>query len=1026
MAIPLFFHGAQPSWQNPELTQVNRLPARADFQTAKGKYRLELNGDWDFRMADSPQAVQSDWIRGGGKGKWRSLPVPCNWTLHGYGNPHYTNVQMPFDCEPPTVPDKNPTGVYRKRFEVPASWDGRRILLRVGGAESVLYVYCNGEAVGMSKDSRLPAEFDLSPHLRRGKINTLVCVVVKCSDASFVEDQDQWWMGGIFRDVEIYAVPQIHFQDIHVCARPDINRGLGGRLKVTADLRFPSAPEPGAKIKLQIRDSNGQTLLPKPIALEVKAETGSLARNRGRVTWEQDFPEVRWWSDETPELYTIDLQMSSPAGRQRTEIRCGFREVEVRDGCLWVNGRKIRIRGVNRHEHHPDTGKAVSREAMEADIRLMKRFNINAVRTAHYPNADYWYELCDRYGLYVVDEANIESHAFHNWICQDRRYAAAFLDRCMNMVIRDKNHPSIIAWSLGNESGYGPNHDAAAGWIRHYDSSRPLQYEGAISRWQSKRDWDSGHTATDWICPMYPDVAEIENWMQNRKDSPRRPVILCEYSHAMGNSNGCLAEYFELFERYHEEGLQGGFIWEWCDHGIRCKNKDGQEFFAYGGDFGDEPNDANFVCDGMVGPDRLPHPACYEHQFLARPATATWQNRKAGKLRIESRRAFTGLGDLLLSWELLENGEVQHQGSEPCPNIAAGRVQVVELSGWPSSLPQSRGEWLLRLHYRPLYPAKWMPDNHIYASEELLFQAAKKPSKAASRSDQTVQVEREGGRLSIQCGDTRSLFDLVEGELLRHWIGDVPAFEGAVECALWRAPTDNDGIKLRQGQDHKPLGRWLAAGLNRIEWKRISSEIIKETKHALEVETRWEGSGRQQFQDFQTCLRYRWTAEGFSIDVDLQVGEDLPDLPRVGLGLRLAHADHRLKWYGRGPWENYPDRKASALLGVYEGSVRDQAVDYVMPQESGHKTDLRWLEIQPPEGGLLRISGSAPFGFTASPYSLDNLYGSRHRYELVQLDQPQLFLDHAHRGVGTASCGPDTLDSYLLKKKRYQFTFTFA
>ncbi|MCC5834929.1 MAG: DUF4981 domain-containing protein [Opitutales bacterium] len=1022
--IPLLFQGAQPRWQNPELTQINRLPARADFQAAKGKDRLDLNGEWDFRMADSPEAVEPDWIRGAGRGKWRKLPVPSNWTMQGYGKPHYTNVQMPFEAEPPSVPAENPTGVYRKRFEIPDDWAGRRIILRVGGAESVLYIYCNGEAVGMSKDSRLPAEFDLSPFLRAGKTNTLVCVVVKWSDASYVEDQDQWWMGGIFRSVELYAVPQIHLRDVHIDAQPDLKSGAGGRLKLTADLRFPAAPEPGAKLKIQLRDAEGKALLAKPLTLAVEAEAGTLARKRGRVVWEQDFPQARWWSDETPEMYSIELQLISAAGKQRTVIPFGFRAVEMRDGCLWVNGRKVRLRGVNRHEHDPDTGKAVSREAMEADIRLMKRFNFNAVRTAHYPNDSYWYELCDRYGLYVVDEANIESHAFHNWICQDRRYVAAFLDRCMNMVIRDKNHPSIIAWSLGNESGYGPNHDAAAGWIRHYDPTRPLHYEGAISRWQSARDWDGGHAVTDWICPMYPDVAEIESWMKARRDTPRRPVILCEYSHAMGNSNGCLADYFDLFERYHEEGLQGGFIWEWCDHGIRCKTRDGHSFFAYGGDFGDEPNDANFVCDGVVGPDREPHPACYEHQFLARPATAVWQNRKAGKLRITNRRAFTDLGDLQIDWELLEDGLVSHKGRLSCPNILPGAAQVVDLRGWPAKLAKSKAERVLRLHYRPLKQSNWMPKGHLIASEELLLQAAAKASrKRSALSAEAIQVERDGGRLQIQCGEMWSLFDLGEGNLLRHGIAGVPLIEGAVLPALWRAATDNDGIKLRSGQDHKPLGRWLAAGLNRIEWRLISADLKEEKKGNVEVETRWQGSGRQQWQDFECSIRYVWTAAGLSIHTDLNIGEDIPDLARVGLGLGLAHAKSRLRWYGRGPWENYPDRKASALLGIYEGSVHDQAVNYVMPQESGHKTDLRWLEIQGAEGKSLRINAGAPFGFTASPFSLENLYASRHRYELVDLDQPQLFLDHAHRGLGTASCGPDTLDKYKLSEKRYQFSF---
>lgn len=1025
--IPLLFIGGQPSWQNPELTQLNRLPARADFIPAAGDQSLQLDGDWDFLMADTPSAVEPGWIEGRSDAPWERLPVPANWTLHGYGFPHYTNVQMPFDNEPPSVPERNPTGVYHRKFDLPAGWEGKRMVLRVGAAESVLCVYCNGQPVGLSKDSRLPAEFDLTGHLNPGQENSLVLVVIKWSDASFVEDQDQWWMGGIFRSVELFAVPQVHLQDIRVQAVPDLERGDGGKLAISADVRFPGKPVKGSFVRLSIRDDEGNRLLPEAVQVEVQAEDGNLAKERGRATWKHSLESAKWWSDETPNLYYADIELISPEGSQHTTVAFGFRQVESRDGCVWVNGRRIRIRGVNRHEHHPDSGKVIPREAMEADIRLMKQYNFNAVRTAHYPNDSYLYELCDRYGLYVVDEANIESHAFHNWICQDRRYAAAFLDRCMNMVIRDKNHPCIIAWSLGNESGYGPNHDAAAAWVRHYDPSRSLHYEGAISRWQSSLDWDHGHAATDWICPMYPDINEIERWMLDRRDSPKRPVVLCEYSHAMGNSNGCLSDYFELFERYHEQGLQGGFIWEWCDHGIRQTNGDGHEYFAYGGDFGDEPNDANFVCDGLVGPDRKPHPACFEHQFLARPATAHWYSKDEGKLRINNRRAFRDLGDLIIDWELLCDGRTMCQGSQPLPTVEPGGGKVIVLENWPEKVPDGSSEAIVRIHYRHSEPPEWQSVEDRIASEELVLREgslnAVEPSASTSSE---VSVWREGGYVWIESGAMRSQFDTGSGQLVRHWVDGNPILEGSVEVALWRAPTDNDGIKLRPGQESKPLGRWLAAGLNRIEWELESCEVVQESGNCFEVATSWQGSGRQKPEDFRARISYSWTAGRLHIFTELKIADDIPDLPRVGLGLRLAHADSRLEWYGRGPWENYCDRKSSALTGIYSGSVREQAVEYVMPQENGHKTDARWLRVEHPLGGVVEFVGDSLFGFTASPFGIENLYASRHRYELIELDQPQLFLDHAHRGIGTASCGPDTLDRYKLREKSYQFSFCLS
>ncbi len=568
--------GGRPSWEVPELTSLHRLPPRATLARTPSSWTASLDGAWDFRRVarpeDAPRAV------GLARG-WDAVEVPSLWTMQGYDRPHYTNVQMPFPERPPHVPEENPTGIYRRRFRVPRGWRGRRVVLRFGGVEGVLYVLLNGEAVGLSKDSRTPAEFDVTGLVRPG-VNELHAVVVRWSDASFVEDQDQWWQAGISRGASLLSLGAGSVTDFFARCRldDDYRHGL---LAVEV--------EGGGPLDARLLDPGGKLVLERRFSGSFEAPVRS----------------PRQWSAEAPALYTLEL---SGAG-ETVSCRVGFRRVEIRDRRLLVNGRAVLIKGVNRHEHDDVRGRAVTRASMEADVRLMKRFNVNAVRTSHYPNDPYWLDLCDRHGLYVVDEANVEAHAYYDDLCRDPRYAAAFLERTQNMVERDKNHPSVILWSLGNESGYGPNHDAAAGWIRARDPSRPLHYEGAI-----KFDWTGGRAATDVVCPMYPEVAAIEEFPQ--LDDPR-PMILCEYSHAMGNSNGGLADYFAAFERHG--ALQGGFVWEWVDHGIRQTDDRGREYWAYGGDFGDEPNDANFCADGIVWPDREPHPALNELKFLARP-----------------------------------------------------------------------------------------------------------------------------------------------------------------------------------------------------------------------------------------------------------------------------------------------------------------------------------------------------------------------------------------------------------------------
>jgi beta-galactosidase len=831
-------------WERPELTSQGRVPPSATL----ARPRISLNGRWDFSLLPHPEAATRE---------WSSIEVPGLWTMQGFAPPQYTNVQMPFDERPPRVPEENPTGIFRRRFARPA---GERVVLHFGGSEGALFVELNGEPVGIHKDARTPAEFDVTELLEDD--NELVCAVVQWSDASFVEDQDQWWHGGLPRDVFLYATPREHIADVFARGHAD------GRFEL-------DVVGPPADIRL-VRD--GRTVLDGP----------------GRVT------DPALWSAEMPELYELVVT----AGDDEVSCQVGFRTVEIAGRQLLVNGKAIRVCGVNRHDHDDRRGRAVTREVMEADVRLMKAFNVNAVRCSHYPNDPYWLELCDRHGLYVIDEANIEAHAYYDELCDDPRYAAAFMERVRNMVERDKNHASVILWSLGNESGYGANHDAAADWLRERDPTRPLHYEGAIAR-----DWGGGHRATDVVCPMYADVGAIESFARESDDP--RPLILCEFSHAMGNSNGGLADYYAAFDRH--DALQGGFIWEWIDHGIRVG-----DHWAYGGDFGERRHDANFCADGLVWPDRTPHPAMYELKYLAAPLEV--EHLGGGRFRIVNRLSFRDLSHLRGEWE-------------------------------GGKLPTS-GEFELDVGEREHVTMRFYEGEHEVAWRQFELRSPTAPEL------------RRLGPASID------LPDVLDGPHLQ----------------LWRAPTDNDGLPLHPGREVGPLKRW----------RRLDFDV----PHRHEVHRLEDGA--------------------LLVEHEVEVPADLP---RIGVVLTLAPGLERLEYLGRGPWENYPDRQASAMVGRYTSSVTDEYVPYIAPQEHGHHGDTRWLRLTREDGTGIEVRGMPTIGFSASHFTAQDLTAARHTSDLTPRPEVILNLDHAQRGLGTASCGPDTSPRYRLSAGTYRFSY---
>ena len=810
------------------------------------------------------------------------VAVPGNWTMQDVGDrPWYTNVRMPFPGPPPELPDRNPTGVYRRTIKVPAAWRKQQVVLHIGGAESVHAVYLNDEFVGYGTDSRLASEYDVTPFLRAGD-NHLAIVVVRFSAQSYVEDQDQWWMAGLHRSVQLERRPRVHIADVRCDADLRLDDGAG-LLAVTTVVGFADRPAAGFEVRTWVETLGGrrvgrQQSEPVPHRFEVPYV---FAGHHVRTEWE--LPGIVPWSAESPRQYRVVVELVDPDGDtvHRAHQLVGFRHVEIHDRRLLVNGQPIWVFGVNRHDHHPDRGKAVTVADMRADLELMRSHNITAVRTSHYPNDPAFYDLCDELGMYVFDEANVESHGYNTSLCDDPRFLATWMARGSRMVERDRNHPSIIVWSLGNESGYGSNHDALAGWIRRTDPSRPLHYEGAVFH----DGWvDGGRPATDLVCPMYPTIDAIREYGEAGLGD--RPLVMCEYSHAMGNSNGSLADYWDVITA--TPGLQGGFLWEWKDHGLRQTLADGTVRLAYGGQFDDEPNDGNFVADGLVSADLVPHPAMHEVAWVHRPVTVT-KGRTRATIRVTNRQSFSGLEALIGTWSLLVDGVVTKKGALPLPPI--GPHETVEVPV-PCDVPDVAGEVHLTVRFAQRRASWYAPAGHLVAWD----QVALRPATRARRPSGSEGTVDEG---------TTPVDDLVVSPV-------VPT--------LWRAPVDNDGFKLmpdlsrRLGVGGAALVRWIDQGIDRL----AADELVE---HEMT---------RSSTEDGGVEYRHR-----------IVVPDELDDLPRVGVTFSLPASFRSMRWFGRGPGENYPDRNRGSLVGIWQGPLDDPP--YLVPQEFGLRTDCRWF-----------------------------------------------------------------------------------
>jgi beta-galactosidase len=1027
----------------PECVSINRLPMRATIypfpspQTARSVDREKtpwfqlLNGQWRFKTVERPESVAlSDTAVDCDRSNWDSLEVPGNWTLQGYGAPQYTNVQMPFLDEPPFVPEENLTGIYAKEFSVPTAWEGRRVVIHLGGAESVLYLYMNGEAIGLSKDSRLPSEFDISEAVKFGQSNLLIAIVVKWSDASFIEDQDQWWMGGLHREVYLYSTGPVHIADLFAVGSLE-NNYTDGRLQLKVKVGFPRQPEEDWSVEVQLFDPKQKALFKESLRSPVPVGKPS-NWPRLQAEFDESIKTPLLWSAELPNLYTVVVTLKNPQGKgiESTATRVGFRSVEIKDRMLLVNGQRVLIKGVNRHDHHDTKGKALDRETMRLDAVTMKRFNFNAVRASHYPNDPHWLDLCDELGFYVIDEANLEAHAFYQQVGRDRRYASAYLERALRMVERDKNHPSVILWSLGNETGHSPNHDAMAGWIRGYDPSRALHFEPGIwvknvEKQPTKKIYDLGYGVTDIVCPMYPPIESLIEWATDeRHPDRRRPLIMCEFSHAMGNSNGSLADYWDAFEKY--PGLQGGFIWEWIDHGIKQKTLEGQEYWAYGGDFGDQPNDLNFVCDGLVWPDRTPHSGLYEFKYLAQPIKVIGFDSRSGTLQIKSQQNFATLGWIRGEWECKVNGIRVAKGKLPVLNTLPQKEGKIRLQV-PAITVEAGQEAFLNVRFYAATATAWCKSGHPVGWHQIsiLAKQAKVPrSKAVKQVGEPLQLEEGNGIIRVGNDIFHLLASRTTGliETLR-WQEEDLLISGP-QLQIWRGPTDNDGIKGWTHEAWRPLNKWRAQGLDKLAVQTVSAKARRNK----------DGSITLLFEHLAACAaseralrhqhHYTISADGgIQADNIFTVDKAIPDLPRLGVVLTLKAGFEKLSWFGRGPFENYSDRKRAAMVDLYESTVTDQYVPYIMPQEHGNHTDVRWLSLSSERVKLL-VKAEGPMEFSVSHYTAQDLDSAYHTYDLHPRAEVILNLDYRQRGLGTESCGPGPLEHYKIKPGRYAWSYT--
>jgi beta-galactosidase len=1027
---------AEPrEWENPRLTGINNLPPHAtmvicpDASTArkiqivanservKSSFYRSLNGDWKYHYSSNQLARVPDfWSVDFDDRDWDKIEVPSNVELSGYGIPIYVNSNFPWrrPWTPPFAPGDDPNNTvnsYRRTFEIPSGWAGRRVLLTFDGVNSFYDVWINGEKVGMGKDSRTPTEFDITKFLKPGK-NLIALENFRWSDGSYLEDQDMWRMSGIFRDVYIWSPPDLHIRDFEVTtANIDYTMAIA-QLAINATIENAAGPAQASGLEATLFDPSGKAVSTNSIAISVPEHS----ENNFKLN--VNIHQAQLWSAEQPNLYKLLLAVKSINGRvlEVIPVNVGLRTVQIRDGNLLVNGKRILIKGTDRHEFDPDRGQAITAEVMERDIKVMKQFNINAVRCSHYPNQPAWYDLCDRYGIYLIDEADIESHGMgfgDRTLAKDPAFADAHMNRTVRMVERDKNHASVIIWSLGNEAGSGPNFEATSAWIHQRDSTRPVHYEGA-------------HNApyTDIICPMYPNPRSLADYASRTQT---RPYIMCEYEHAMGNGGGDFASYWNKI--YELPYLQGGFIWDWVDQGLRAKQqplpaahyeKPGwrdKTFWAYGGDFGPArtPSDDNFCCNGLVTPDREPHPGLFEVKYWYQYIRCKPVDLTKRTVEIKNWYDFTNLKDIAAGrWILKADGKEIQSGKLAALDLAPGATKQVEIpiKGFQ---PEPGVEYFVELVFTLNHDTPWAKSGHEIAWDEFKLPDSVPAPFLITEQLPPIKWTANTNVAIVSSKDFQIAFDVVNGGIKSWLYKGHQMIQSPLRPDFWRATIDNDRGRSRPDASQAYWRDAGKAGVNQGftgEKKKDHFEVRIKTLLPAASDSNWE-----------TVYKIYGSGDVIVTATFKPARTNVAKIPRVGMRMSLPAGFERLTWFGPGPQETYSDRKTSPV-GVYDGTVEEQFyADYTEPGETGNKTDVRWLALRKGSVGLLAV-GMPLLSANALHYTAEDLNAGKHAFQLPHRDFISLNLDLKQQGVGgDNSWGAWPHDEFLIPVHDYTYSF---
>ncbi len=998
--------------QDPTITGVNNLSPHADiflsesYEIARSNDKslsssyLSLNGFWKFKWSERPAVRPLNFHQMAyDVTDWDEIEVPSDWQMQGYDYPIYTNVKYPFKKNPPFIQeDFNPVGSYKRMFDVPDDWLGDRIILHFGAVNSAFIVWINGKKLGIGKGSKTPVEFEVSDFLQQGE-NQLSVEVYRWNDGSYLEDQDMWRLSGIERDVYLYRLPETHLTDYFVKA------GLSedykdGAFSVIADF---NRVDDNAVCQVEILEND------KVIFSE------SSRVYDASITFTGIIEDVKSWSAEVPNLYDLKITLRKGDNEYYLHQAIGFRTVEIKDRQLMVNGMPILIKGVNRHEHNQYSGHVITVEDMVEDIMLMKQHNINAVRTSHYPNHPMWYKLCDQYGLYVVNEANIESHAMGSlWndgysldktLGNNPIWGDAHMNRIQRMVERDKNHASVIIWSLGNEAGSGVNFRNAAAWIKDRDYTRPVQYEQA---------WTEPYT--DIVVPMYPKLGHMKEYLES---GDPRPYIMCEYMHAMGNSVGNLVDYWDLIKS--EKQLQGGFIWDWMDQGLIKKTGDGKEVFAYGGDFGpyDVPSDWDFCLNGLVFPDRTPKPSLLETKAVYQNFDIDWANKKRGQVTIKNWHSFLTSSAFDFKYKIKNEGKIISEGTLPIQReIKPMESAVIKIPTRELDLHEGK-EYIITVEITTKVAGRAIPKGHLAAAGQLILQGGENGIQDRLRADLNAPAIAEFDEYYLVSGKDFSVrIEKTTGYISSYQYKGEYLFQGPLKTNFWRVPTNND---RGYGMQHH-LQAWKNAGDKR--------DLTKITVNPDSLNCSWV-MVESGFHGGAVLVNLNYAIDGsgqIKVHHSYNKVKDAPEIPRFGMTMQVPTSYSDMEWYGRGPGESYQDRKENTLIDVYQGSVVDQYVSYIYPQENGNKTDVRWMRLLNENGSGLEFIGEVPLEMSAHQFSIDQYkYEPTHYYQLGKSDFIEVHIDWKQMGVGgDNSWGYKPHEKYRLLDDQYEYSFLIS